>query len=55
MYYNENLFCSKENNAFLTKFRHLKREKIGGRGSIPIINFYFKGCNQPKLLYINKY
>ena len=38
---------------FLTKFRHLKREKIGGRGRIPIINFYFKGYNQPKLLYIN--
>ena len=37
-----NLLCLTENNAFLTKFRHLKREKIGGRGSIPIIFFYFK-------------
>ena len=53
MYYNENLFYSKENNALLTKFRHLKREKIGGRGSILIIIFYFKGYNQPKLLDIN--
>ena len=42
MYYNENCFCSKENNAFLTKFRHLKGEKIGGRGSIPIIFFNLK-------------
>ena len=55
MYYNQHLFCSKKNNAFLTKFRYFKREKIGDRGSILIVNFYCKGYNQPKLLYINKY
>ena len=40
---------------FFNLIKALKREKIGGRGSKLLINFYFKGYNQPKLLYINKY